>query len=98
MRAIAASIPRPSLRRSGGARYARRSMRLVLAATAGWRCLRPPRRTPARIAPTKRLRHLDVGIAAYRAGDFRDRASRVRGRARELVPDKANPYRWLGMT
>jgi len=42
------------------------------------------------------LRHLDVGIAAYRAGDFRT-ARREFDRARELVPEKANPYRWLGM-
>jgi tetratricopeptide (TPR) repeat protein len=42
------------------------------------------------------LRHLDVGIAAYRAGDFRA-ARREFDSAQKLVPEKANPYRWLGM-
>jgi tetratricopeptide (TPR) repeat protein len=43
------------------------------------------------------LQHLDVGVAAYRAGDWA-RARREFEAARRLVPDKANPYRWLGVT
>jgi len=42
------------------------------------------------------LRQLDVGIAAYRAGDY-PAARRAFETASRLVPDKANPYRWLGM-
>ncbi len=43
------------------------------------------------------LAHLDVGVAAYRAGDY-VAARREFEAARRLVPDKANPYRWLGLT
>lgn len=43
------------------------------------------------------LRHLDTGVAAYRAGDYAT-ALREFEAARRLVPDKANPYRWLGLT
>ena len=43
------------------------------------------------------LRHLDTGVAAYRAGDYAA-ALREFEAARRLVPDKANPYRWLGLT
>jgi tetratricopeptide (TPR) repeat protein len=43
------------------------------------------------------LQHLDVGVAAYRAGDLA-LARREFEAARRLVPDKANPYRWLGVT
>jgi tetratricopeptide (TPR) repeat protein len=42
------------------------------------------------------LHHLDVGVAAYRAGDYAA-ARREFDAARRLVPDKANPYRWLGL-
>jgi len=43
------------------------------------------------------LRRLDTGVAAYRAGDYAA-ALREFEAARRLVPDKANPYRWLGLT
>jgi tetratricopeptide (TPR) repeat protein len=43
------------------------------------------------------LRHLDVGIAAYRAGELQHARDEFEA-ARRLVPDKPNPYRWLGMT
>ncbi|MEZ4398661.1 MAG: hypothetical protein R3B06_01485 [Kofleriaceae bacterium] len=41
--------------------------------------------------------HLDRGIAAYQAGDF-PRARAELTTARELVPHKPNPYRWLALT
>lgn len=43
------------------------------------------------------LRHLDAGVAAYRAGEFR-RAHDELATANRLVPDRANPYRWLALT
>ena len=43
------------------------------------------------------LQHLDTGVAAYRAGDYAT-ARREFEAAQHLVPDKANPYRWLGLT
>lgn len=43
------------------------------------------------------LVHLDRGIAAFNAKDFQ-RALRELTAAHELVPDKANPYRWLALT
>lgn len=43
------------------------------------------------------LLHLDRGIAAFEAKDFQ-RALRELRAAHELVPDKANPYRWLALT
>jgi Tfp pilus assembly protein PilF len=43
------------------------------------------------------LRRLDHGIDAYRVGDY-ERARREFEVARSLVPSKANPYRWLGMS
>ncbi len=43
------------------------------------------------------LLHLDRGIAAFNAKDFQ-RALRELTAAHELVPDKANPYRWLALT
>lgn len=39
---------------------------------------------------------LDQGIALYKAGKFAEARSAF-DRARVLVPDKANPYRWLGL-
>jgi len=41
--------------------------------------------------------HLDRGIAAFRAGDF-TLAHRELTAARELVPHKPNPHRWLALT
>lgn len=43
------------------------------------------------------LRHLEAGVAAYRAGEFR-RAHAELAAANRLVPDRANPYRWLALT
>jgi hypothetical protein len=43
------------------------------------------------------LAHLDRGIAAFNAKDFQ-RALRELTAAHQLVPDKANPYRWLALT
>ena len=43
------------------------------------------------------LLHLDRGIAAFEAKDFRT-AARELSMANELAPTKANPYRWLALT
>jgi hypothetical protein len=43
------------------------------------------------------LLHLDRGIAAFNGKDFAT-AEREFNAAHELVPDKANPYRWLALT
>jgi tetratricopeptide (TPR) repeat protein len=43
------------------------------------------------------LLHLDRGIAAFEAKDFAT-AEREFAAAHRLVPDKANPYRWLALT
>lgn len=56
--------------------------------------------TPARAVEDRddaALRHLDTGVAAYRAGDY-PTALREFEAARRLVPDKANAYRWIGLT
>src|SRR5690349_23378828 len=42
------------------------------------------------------LRRLDRGIAAFDAKDFAT-AEREFTAAHDLVPDKANPYRWLAL-
>jgi hypothetical protein len=42
------------------------------------------------------LQLLDRGIALFQAGDL-PAAREAFVKARELVPDKANPYRWLGL-
>lgn len=42
------------------------------------------------------LLHLDRGIAAFEASDF-STAEREFAAAQRLVPDKANPYRWLAL-
>jgi hypothetical protein len=43
------------------------------------------------------LRHLDRGVEAFRAGEYA-LAHREFSAAHELVPDRANPYRWLALT
>lgn len=43
------------------------------------------------------LRELDRGIAAYRVRDFAT-AHAAFTAAHELVPERANPYRWLALT
>jgi tetratricopeptide (TPR) repeat protein len=68
-------------------------MRLLLAALT-MALLAAPARADDREEAA--LQHLDVGVAAYRAGDYAA-ARREFERARDLVPDRANPYRWLGM-
>jgi tetratricopeptide (TPR) repeat protein len=46
--------------------------------------------------PQDALKLLDEGIKAFNAGQLPE-ARDAFSRARELVPDKANPYRWLGL-
>ncbi len=41
--------------------------------------------------------HLDRGVAAFEANDFA-LARRELGAARDLAPNKPNPYRWLALT
>jgi len=60
------------------------------------------RAEPAPAAPgdtveNQALTHLDRGVAAYRAGDFR-RARTELVAASQLAPDRPNPYRWLAQT
>jgi regulator of sirC expression with transglutaminase-like and TPR domain len=43
------------------------------------------------------LGHLDRGVAAYRLADYAT-ARRELDAAVELVPDRANPYRWRALT
>lgn len=43
------------------------------------------------------LLHLDRGIAAFNAKDFKT-AARELSMAHDLAPTKANPYRWLALT
>jgi hypothetical protein len=43
------------------------------------------------------LAHLERGIEAFNSKDFQ-RALRELTAAHELVPDRANPYRWLALT
>jgi hypothetical protein len=52
-------------------------------------------RDPAAEAAAQR--HLDRGIAAFERGEFRV-ALRELGAARDLVPHKPNPYRWLALS
>lgn len=69
-------------------------MRLLVAAVAVALLAAPARAGEDRDEAA--LQHLDVGVAAYRAGDYAT-ARREFEAARRLVPDKANPYRWLGL-
>ena len=69
-------------------------MRLLVAAVAVALLAAPARAGEDREEAA--LQHLDVGIAAYRAGDYAA-ARREFEAARRLVPDKPNPYRWLGL-
>ena len=45
---------------------------------------------------TRALRFIEAGYALLNAGDL-DGARATFIKARDLVPDKANPYRWLGI-
>ena len=69
-------------------------MRLFVATVAVVLLAAPARADEDRAAAA--LGHLDVGIAAYRAGDYVTARGEFEA-ARRLVPDKPNPYRWLGM-
>ena len=46
--------------------------------------------------PQDALKLLDEGIREFNGGQLAE-AREAFSRARELVPDKANPYRWLGL-
>jgi hypothetical protein len=46
---------------------------------------------------TEALGHLDRGVAAYRLADY-PTARHELDAAIELVPDRANPYRWRALT
>lgn len=52
---------------------------------------------PSAEAEAAALRELDRGIAAYRARDFAT-AHAAFTAAHDLVPERANPYRWLALT
>lgn len=56
-----------------------------------------PVRAEPRDVEAEALGHLDRGVAAYRAGDYAV-AERELHAAQQLVPDRANPYRWLALT
>jgi hypothetical protein len=68
---------------------ARRSMLLALLL-----CIVAPRARADKAGEALQL--LDKGIAAFNAGQL-PQARELFSRARDLVPDKANPYRWLGL-
>lgn len=71
-------------------------MRPLLAAmVAALLCAAPARAVEDRDQAA--LRHLDTGVAAYRAGDYASALGEFEA-ARRLVPDKANPVRWIGLT
>ena len=59
------------------------------------------RSLPAGAAPSgaeaDALAHLDRGVAEYRAGAYA-LAERDLDAARQLAPDRPNPYRWLALT
>jgi hypothetical protein len=47
--------------------------------------------------PQGAQRHLDRGVAAFRAGEFTRARTEFRA-ARDLAPDRPNPYRWLALS
>jgi len=57
----------------------------------------PPPVAASAPVETEALGHLDRGVAAYRAGDYALAEHELRT-AQQLVPDRANPYRWLALT
>lgn len=69
---------------------------LVVAGSAAGRAFAEPT-ADRRGVETEALGHLDRGVAAYRAGDYAV-AERELHAAQQLVPDRANPYRWLALT
>src|SRR5258706_8565127 len=68
---------------------ARRSMLVCLLL-----CAAAPRARADKASEALQL--LDKGIVAFNAGQL-PQARELFSRARDLVPDKANPYRWLGL-
>lgn len=46
---------------------------------------------------TDALKFVDVGVTFYKSGSY-DAAYAAFARARDLVPDRPGPYRWLGLT
>lgn len=66
-------------------------------AAAGARTHADPPPAGASPVETEALGHLDRGVAAYRAGDY-TLAEHELHAAQQLVPDRANPYRWLALT
>lgn len=73
--------------------------RIVLAALLATAVARaePAPGPPGDTVENRALIHLDRGVAAYRAGDFR-RAHAELALANQLAPDRPNPYRWLALT
>ena len=53
--------------------------------------------TPEPSAEAQALAFMETGTARYRDGDFAS-ALRAFEQAAALVPERANPYRWLGLT
>lgn len=72
-------------------------MRALTLAIAGLAVAGAPARAEPPSVETEALAHLDRGVAAYRAGDYAV-AERELHAAQTLVPDRANPYRWLALT
>ncbi|MBV8761067.1 MAG: hypothetical protein JO257_27475 [Deltaproteobacteria bacterium] len=72
-------------------------MRAVILAIAGLAVAGATALADAPGVETEALGHLDRGVAAYRAGDYA-LAERELHAAQTLVPDRANPYRWLALT
>lgn len=69
----------------------------VLAVAVALLALAPARTARADDVEARALEHLDRGVAAFQAGEY-TRAHREFRAAHELVPDRANPYRWLALT
>lgn len=69
----------------------------MLAVAVALLALAPVRAARADDVEARALEHLDRGVAAFQAGEY-TRAHREFQAARALVPDRANPYRWLALT
>jgi len=71
-----------------------------LAFATGARAEAQPGPTPTVVTSpndAEALEHLDRGVAAYRAGRLAVAHDELES-ARKLVPERANPYRWLALT
>jgi tetratricopeptide (TPR) repeat protein len=73
-------------------------MRALVASIVLAACLAAPARADD-AAPDlgAALAHLQQGVEAFRAGDYRLAHEQFQ-QARRLAPDKPNPYRWLALT